>query len=840
MSAPSISFTTFTIYCYFFGENMALREITAVLLVSILLLSGCLTGNDESTEEVTEPEIVPDNPNPSLYEGDDPGECSDGADNDQDGLFDCNDPNCSGSPSCQAANDNNTQNNTNSTETGQNGTNPDDNNTQPGENSTEPGNETEELGEWQIVNLTDNMILAGDLDATDCGLLFVKTEWDPSAISTEGVFRSIIGDAALPVVDFWVANVQDSAANNQLPSLYDWRNGAIDTERSGTLYLIDDDEVHVVDTISGNADLGTVCIPSQRDSIRGLFEVVSPAPVPFEWTATTMSTGDVQNLYDNYSTGGVCDVILLSSQAIPQNTVEFLHDIHVSAFEQVGETDINFWIANTTGENDQYLLDNLIDWVNQSLGFYPVRATGGVGNYLIVDGNGLSFINSYESIPRDACYENSRQDVFKFFNAADYTPRFTSVGNLVYLANEGNLEWYLNATSETLTPYEIAEVSNQGWHGIYTDLELECAADLDENLYPYQMLNKRWLLNGREILSETLNFTDEGAVVGDMVACNFDVYDPVANLTFIMPSKNMTLQERGPLVHSGNITVTNLLTEIIECQFEVINPNQSEFTAIYYWMIDTDGDGDFFDGDGYGDWFSAYSETGQFNPNDPDAGFSSVQVNGGQLIMCTVELHTANDAQILLEAFDAVASARKMSSSSVDWVIGTNTAPVINSVVIAAEYTADSQSNVIFNCTADATDNEGDQMTETYVWFKNGNKVQSGNSSTFTYPASSGDNVICEVEVDDGNLSTKVAHRTHYISISSGTFDTASLTISVGDSVNWVNTDATAHTSTGDQNEFDSGTLGKYDGFRFKFTSAGTYSYHCNFHTGMTATITVQ
>jgi len=35
------------------------------------------------------------------YEGDDPGECEDGADNDRDGLFDCNDPGCAGSPVCE-------------------------------------------------------------------------------------------------------------------------------------------------------------------------------------------------------------------------------------------------------------------------------------------------------------------------------------------------------------------------------------------------------------------------------------------------------------------------------------------------------------------------------------------------------------------------------------------------------------------------------------------------------------------------------------------------------------------------------------------------------------------
>lgn len=34
------------------------------------------------------------------YEGDDPGECSDGADNDRDGKYDCDDEDCAGSPDC--------------------------------------------------------------------------------------------------------------------------------------------------------------------------------------------------------------------------------------------------------------------------------------------------------------------------------------------------------------------------------------------------------------------------------------------------------------------------------------------------------------------------------------------------------------------------------------------------------------------------------------------------------------------------------------------------------------------------------------------------------------------
>ena len=35
------------------------------------------------------------------YEGDKAGECSDGADNDRDGLFDCDDDTCTGAPDCK-------------------------------------------------------------------------------------------------------------------------------------------------------------------------------------------------------------------------------------------------------------------------------------------------------------------------------------------------------------------------------------------------------------------------------------------------------------------------------------------------------------------------------------------------------------------------------------------------------------------------------------------------------------------------------------------------------------------------------------------------------------------
>ena len=64
------------------------------LLLLALLLTAC--GGDITVIEQGDD----DDSAPAPYEGDDPGECSDGADNDQDGLFDCDDPGCEGSPDC--------------------------------------------------------------------------------------------------------------------------------------------------------------------------------------------------------------------------------------------------------------------------------------------------------------------------------------------------------------------------------------------------------------------------------------------------------------------------------------------------------------------------------------------------------------------------------------------------------------------------------------------------------------------------------------------------------------------------------------------------------------------
>ncbi len=73
-----------------------MKHIRLSLSLCAALLSGCDledlpgakgAGSDGTTD--------------AAFEGDQAGECTDGADNDRDGLYDCDDPDCAGSPDCQ-------------------------------------------------------------------------------------------------------------------------------------------------------------------------------------------------------------------------------------------------------------------------------------------------------------------------------------------------------------------------------------------------------------------------------------------------------------------------------------------------------------------------------------------------------------------------------------------------------------------------------------------------------------------------------------------------------------------------------------------------------------------
>jgi len=85
---------------------------------------------------------------------------------------------------------------------------------------------------------------------------------------------------------------------------------------------------------------------------------------------------------------------------------------------------------------------------------------------------------------------------------------------------------------------------------------------------------------------------------------------------------------------------------------------------------------------------------------------------------------------------------------------------------------------------------------------------------------------------------------THTVTIAGFTFQPSSLTISVGDTVRWVNQDAVGHTTTcdraGDPVCGFSPLLGQSGTFQFTYTQAGTFPYHCSPHPFMLGTVTVR
>ncbi|XUX00409.1 MAG: cupredoxin family copper-binding protein [Dehalogenimonas sp.] len=66
------------------------------------------------------------------------------------------------------------------------------------------------------------------------------------------------------------------------------------------------------------------------------------------------------------------------------------------------------------------------------------------------------------------------------------------------------------------------------------------------------------------------------------------------------------------------------------------------------------------------------------------------------------------------------------------------------------------------------------------------------------------------------------------------------LTVSVGTTVTWKNTDGVEHSVTSTTGLFDSGLFNPGGSYTYTFNTAGTYNYYCTIHPGMTGTIIVQ
>ncbi|MFA5107700.1 MAG: cupredoxin family copper-binding protein [Patescibacteria group bacterium] len=76
------------------------------------------------------------------------------------------------------------------------------------------------------------------------------------------------------------------------------------------------------------------------------------------------------------------------------------------------------------------------------------------------------------------------------------------------------------------------------------------------------------------------------------------------------------------------------------------------------------------------------------------------------------------------------------------------------------------------------------------------------------------------------------------VTISNFAFSPATLTVTAGTAVTWVNNDSVTHTVTA--SAFNSGDLAPGQTYTFTFSTPGTYAYSCSIHPTMTGTIIVQ
>jgi plastocyanin len=78
------------------------------------------------------------------------------------------------------------------------------------------------------------------------------------------------------------------------------------------------------------------------------------------------------------------------------------------------------------------------------------------------------------------------------------------------------------------------------------------------------------------------------------------------------------------------------------------------------------------------------------------------------------------------------------------------------------------------------------------------------------------------------------------VKIDNFVFGPQTLTVPVGTTVTWTNSDDIPHTSVSTDGVFKSKVLDTDDKFSFTFTKAGTYPYYCTIHPKMTGTVVVR
>jgi plastocyanin len=98
--------------------------------------------------------------------------------------------------------------------------------------------------------------------------------------------------------------------------------------------------------------------------------------------------------------------------------------------------------------------------------------------------------------------------------------------------------------------------------------------------------------------------------------------------------------------------------------------------------------------------------------------------------------------------------------------------------------------------------------------------------------------VLCSLGPGAAACSRKPV--TYTVTIDASRFEPASLTVTAGDTVVWINKDIIPHTATSQTGAFDSGELPLGQSWTYRPTQVGEFAYVCAFHPTMKATLLVK
>ncbi|MHB1325649.1 MAG: plastocyanin/azurin family copper-binding protein [Thermoleophilia bacterium] len=92
-----------------------------------------------------------------------------------------------------------------------------------------------------------------------------------------------------------------------------------------------------------------------------------------------------------------------------------------------------------------------------------------------------------------------------------------------------------------------------------------------------------------------------------------------------------------------------------------------------------------------------------------------------------------------------------------------------------------------------------------------------------------------------GNVSSNTTPeiKSSQVMMKGNQFDPADLTVTVGTTVTWSNTDSVAHTVAATGGAFSSGNLDPGTNFGYTFNAAGAFDYGCTIHPAMKGKVTV-